>query len=194
LQGEIAVEKAMALGGKTPRERDYIATMEAFYSGADKIDCGTRMHAYADALDQLHRKYPDDREAEIFYAYALSALGSPTDQTFAYQLRGAAILEKLLVELPNHPGVIHYLLHAYDNTPHASRGLAAARRLAAVAPSSPHALQFPAHIFVRLGLWQESIDTNRAGVAVDDRFFKPPAMDFLVHSYLQTGQDLAAKR
>ena len=120
--------------------------------------------------------------------------GSPTDQTFAYQLKGAAILEKLLVELPNHPGVIHYLLHAYDNSLHASRGLAAARRLAEVAPSSPHAIQFPAHIFVRLGLWQDSIDTNRAGAAVDDLFFKPHAMDFLVHSYLQAGQDAAAKR
>jgi len=193
-QGEIAVEKARAIGGKTTRERDYIATIEVFYTGAGKIAYATRAYAYAQALEQLHRKYPDDREAEIFYAYALSALGSPTDQTFAYQLRGAAILEKLLVELPNHPGVIHYLLHAYDNTPQASRGLAAARRLAAVAPSSPHALQFPAHIFVRLGLWQESIDTNRAGAAVDDLFFKPHAMDFLVHSYLQTGQDAAAKR
>jgi len=90
--------------------------------------------------------------------------------------------------------VLHYLLHAYDNTPYASRGLAAARRLVKVAPSSPHALQFPAHIFVRMGLWQESIDTNRAGAAVDDLFFKPNAMDFLVHSYLQTGQDIAAKR
>jgi predicted Zn-dependent protease len=139
-------------------------------------------------------KYPDDREAEIFYAYALSALGLPTDQTFAWQLKGAAILEKLLVELPNHPGVIHYLLHAYDNTSYASRGLQAARRLAKVAPSSPHALQFPAHIFVRMGLWQESIDTNRAGADVDDLFFKPHAMDFLVYSYLQTGQDRAANR
>ena len=147
----------------------------------------------SNALGQLQRKYPDDHEAEIFYAYALSALGSPTDQTFTYQLKGAAILEKLLVQLPNHPGVIHYLLHTYDNTPYASRGLAAARRLAAVAPSSPHALQFPAHIFVRLGLWQESIDTNRVGAAVDDLFFKPHAMDFLVHSYLQTGQDAAAR-
>src|SRR5262249_21305571 len=80
------------------------------------------------------------------------------------------------------------------NTPYASRGLTAARRLASVAPSSPHALQFPAHIFIRLGLWQESIDTNREGAAVDDLFFKPHAMDFLVYSYLQTRQDLAAKR
>ena len=194
LQGKIAVKKAQAIGGKTSRERDYIATIEVFYRDADRINYRTRMRAYANALERLHRKYPDDREAEIFYAYALSALGTPTDQTFAYQLKGAAILEKLLVELPNHPGVMHYLLHAYDNTPYAARGLAAARRLGKVAPSSPHALQFPAHIFVRMGLWQESIDTNRAGAAVDDLFFKPHAMDFLVHSYLQTGQDMAAKR
>src|SRR5499426_2913968 len=194
LQGEAAVKRAQAIGGKTPRERDYIETIAVFYRGADTLDYATRVRAYANALEQLHRKYPDDREAEIFYAYALSAQGAPTDQTFAYQLKGAAILEKLLVQLPNHPGVLHYLLHVYDNTPYASRGLTAARRLAKIAPSSPHALQFPAHIFVRLGLWQESIDTNRAGAAVDDPFFKPHAMDFLVDSYLQTGQDMKAKQ
>jgi tetratricopeptide (TPR) repeat protein len=194
LQGEKALKRAQAIGGKTSRERDYIAAIAVFYRDVDRINYAERVHAYANALERLHRKYPDDREAEIFYAYALSARGAPTDQTFAYQLKGAAILEKLLVELPNHPGVLHYLLHAYDNTPYASRGLAAARRLARVAPSSPHALQFPAHIFVRMGLWQESIDTNRAGAAVDDLFFKPHAMDFLVYSYLQTGQDIAAKQ
>src|SRR5215510_12174426 len=194
LQGEAAVKRAQAIGGKTPRERDYIDTIAVFYRSADKLDYATRVRAYANALERLHRKYPDDREAEIFYAYALSAQGAPTDQTFAYQLKGAAILEKLLVKLPNHPGVLHYLLHVYDNAPYASRGLAAARQMAQVAPSSPHALQFPAHIFVRLGLWQESIDTNRVGAAVDDLFFKPHAMDFLVDSYLQTGQDMEAKR
>jgi predicted Zn-dependent protease len=194
LEGQRAVDHAKALGGKTARERDYIASIDVFYTSTDKVDYAARVQAYANALEQLHRRYPDDREAEIFYAYALSARGSPTDQTFGYQLKGAAILEKLLVELPNHPGVLHYLLHAYDNTRYASRGLAAARRLAVVAPSSPHALQFPAHIFVRMGQWQESIDTNRAGAAVEDPFFKPHAMDFLVHSYLQTGQDAAAKR
>src|SRR5262245_9914014 len=194
LQGEAAVKRAQAIGGKTPRERDYIDTVAVFYSSADKLDYAARVRAYANALERLHRKYPDDHEAEIFYAYALSAQGAPTDQTFAYQLKGAAILEKLRVQLPNHPGVLHYLLHVYDNTPYASRGLTAARRLGSVAPSSPHALQFPAHIFIRLGLWQESIDTNRAGAAVDDLFFKPHAMDFLVYSYLQTGQDMKAKR
>jgi tetratricopeptide (TPR) repeat protein len=194
LEGERAVEKAKAIGGKNARERDYVATVEIFYKGAETLDYAARVRAYANALKQLHRKYPEDREAEIFYAYALSALGAPTDQTFTYQLRGAAILEKLYAELPDHPGVIHYLLHAYDNTPYASRGLTAALRLAQVAPSSPHALQFPAHIFNRMGLWHESIATNQAGAAVDDLFFKPHAMDFLVHSYLQTGQAVAAKR
>ena len=191
-QGEIAVEKAKAIGGKTSRERDYIAAIEVFYRGAGKIDYATRVRAYANALEQLHRKYPDDREAEIFYAYALSALGSPTDQTFAYQLKGAAILEKLLVELPNHPGVIHYLLHAYDNAPHASRGLAAA----VVCPRSHLRRRMRFNFRLKStfdGPWQESIDTNRAGAAVEELFFKPHAMDFL-YSYLQTGQDAAAKR
>src|SRR5262245_57994167 len=194
LQGEQAVEKAKAIGGKNARERDYIAAVGAFYKGAETLDYAARVSSYANALGQLRRKYPEDREAEIFYAYALSALGAPGDQTFTYQLRGAAILEKLYAELPDHPGVIHYLLHAYDNTPYASRGLTAALRLAKVAPSSPHALQFPAHIFNRMGLWRESIEANQAGAAVDDLFFKPHAMDFLVHGYLQTGQAAAAKR
>src|SRR5215471_7095635 len=194
LQGEQAVEKAKAIGGKNARERDFIAAVGVFYKGAETLDYAARVSSYANALGPLRRKYPEDREAEIFYAYALSALGAPGDQTFTYQLRGAAILEKLYAELPDHPGVIHYLLHAYDNTPYASRGLTAALRLAKVAPSSPHALQFPAHIFNRMGLWRESIETNQAGAAVDDLFFKPHAMDFLVHAYLQTGQAAAAKR
>src|SRR5262249_8765166 len=160
LQGERAVEKAKAIGGKNARESDYVAAVEVFYKGADTLDYGARVRSYANALKQLHHKYPEDREAEIFYAYDLSALGTPTDRTFTYELRGAAILEKLYAELPDHPGVIHYLLHAYDNTPYASRGLTAALRLAQVAPSSPHALQFPAHIFNRMGLWHESIATN----------------------------------
>src|SRR5215510_5568336 len=115
LEGEQAVEKAKAIGGKNPRERDYIAAVEVFYKGAETLDYAARVRSYANALKQLHHKYPEDREAEVFYAYALSALGTPTDQTFIYELRGAAILEKLNAELPDHPGVIHYLLHAYDN-------------------------------------------------------------------------------
>src|SRR5262249_19029644 len=190
---EQAVEKAKAIGGKKAPERDYNSTGEGFFKGAEKLEYAARGHAYAKALKELPPKNPHDREAQIFYAHALSALWAPTHRTFTYELRGAAILEKLYAELPDHPGVLHYLLHAYDNATYASRGLTAALRLAKVAPSSPHALQFPAHIFNRMGLWHESIATNQAGATVDDLFFKPHAMDFLVHSYLQTGQAVAAK-
>jgi len=193
IQGEQAAEKAALLSAKTPRERGYIAAIGVFYKDSRSASYEARVRAYATALQRLHQEYPDDQEAEIFYAYALSALGSPTDRTFKYELQGAEILEKLHREIPNHPGVLHYLLHCYDHTPLASRGLDAARLLAKTAPSSPHATEFPAHIFSRLGLWQESIEANQAGMHfADDIFFKPHAADFLLYSYLQTGQDAEA--
>src|SRR5262245_45617108 len=188
------VQKAKALGGKTPREQDYIAAAEAFYRDADQREQGQRLRAYADALKQIHVKYPGDPEAEIFYGYAVTALAPPTDKTYTYQLRGAAILESALAKHPNHPGAMHYLIHAYDSTPLAARGLAVARRYPTIASSAPHALQIPSHIFVRLGLWQESIAANRAASNVDDLFWKFLAMDSLLHSYMQTGQDHAAKK
>src|SRR5262249_6795926 len=143
------VQRAKAVGAKTPREGDYIAAAEAFYRDADKTDQGQRTRAYADALERIYAKYPDDPEAAIFYAYTRFA--RPTDKPPAYQLKGAAILEKAFAEHPAHPGAVHYLIHAYDHTPLAGRGLAAARRYAAIAPSAPHALQIPSHIFARLG-------------------------------------------
>jgi tetratricopeptide (TPR) repeat protein len=187
------VQRAKTLGANTPREEHYIAAAEAFYRDADKKDQGQRMRAYADALEHIYNKYPDDPEAAIFYAYAVTALAPPTDKTYAYQLKGAAVLEKAFANHPNHPGAVHYLIHAYDHTPLAARGLAAARRYATIAPSAPHALQIPSHIFARLGLWQESIDANRAAANVDDLFWKFLALRFLLYSYLQTGQDHAAK-
>jgi hypothetical protein len=187
------VQQAKALGAKTSREADYIAAAEAFYRDADKRAQGQRMRAYADALERIYNKYPDDPEAAIFYGYAVTALAPPTDKTYVYELQGAAILEKALAEHPDHPGALHYLIHAYDHTPLAARGLAAARRYAAIAPSAPHALQIPSHIFARLGLWQESIEANRVASNVDDLFWKFLAMRFLLYSYLQTGQDHAAK-
>lgn len=194
-QGEQAVEKAALVGAKTPRERGYIAAIGVFYKASRSVSYEARVRAYAAALQRLHQEYPDDHEAEIFYAYALSALGSPTDRTFTYELQGAEILEKLRRQIPNHPGVLHYLLHCYDHTPLAPRGLDAARQLARMAPASPHAAQFPAHIFSRLGLWQESIGANQAGLHfTEDIFFKPHAADFLLYSYLQTGQDAEAGR
>src|SRR5262249_6536969 len=159
-QGEQAAAKAALVGAKTPRERGYIAAIDVFYKNSRSASYEDRVRAYAAALQRLHQGYPDDHEAEIFYAYALSAIGSPTDRTFKYELQGAEILEKLHREITTHPGVLHYLLHCYDHTPLAARGLDAARQLARTAPSSPHAAQFPAHIFSRLGLWQESIEAN----------------------------------
>ena len=188
------MQRAKTLGAKTPREEDYIAAAEAFYRSADKRDRAQRMRAYAGVLEEIYSKYPDDPEAAIFYAYAVTALAPPTDKTYAYQLKGAAILEKALAKHPDYPGAVHYLIHAYDHTPIAARGLAAARRYATIAPSAPHALQIPSHIFARVGLWQESIDANRAASNVDDLFWKFLAMRFLLYSYLQTGQDYAAKK
>src|SRR5262249_3098594 len=137
---------------------------------------------------------PDDPEAEIFYAYAITALAPPTDKTYAYQLKGAAILENALARHPNHPGALHYLIHAYDHASLAPRALAAARRDAPFAPSAPHARQIPSHLFARLGLWQESIEANRAASNVEDLFWKFLAMRFLLYSYMQTGQDDSAKK
>ena len=194
-QGEQAAETAARVGAKTPRERGYIAAIRVFYKDSGSVSYEARVGAYATALQRLHQEYPDDREAELFYAYALSALGSPTDRTFKYELQGAEILEKLHRQIPNHPGVLHYLLHCYDHTPLAPRGLDAARQLARTAPASPHAAEFPAHIFSRLGLWQESVEANQAGMHfAEDIFFKPHAADFLVYSFLQTGQDAEAGR
>jgi len=193
--GEQAADKAALVGAKTPRERGYIAAIGVFYKDSRSASYEARVRAYATALQRVHQEYPDDHEAEIFYAYALSALGSPTDRTFKYELQGAEILEKLRRQIPNHPGLLHYLLHCYDHTPLAPRGLDAARQLARTAPASPHAAEFPAHIFSRLGLWQESIEANQAGLHfAEDIFFKPHAADFLLYSYLQTGQDGEAGR
>src|SRR5262252_2467547 len=194
-QGEQVAETAARVGAKTPRERGYIAAIGVFYKDSRSASYEAGGRAYATALQHLHQEYPDDHEAEIFYAYALSALGSPTDRTLKYELQGSEILEKLRRQIPNHPGVLHYLLHCYDHTPLAPRGLDAARQLTRTAPASPHAAEFPAHIFSRLGLWQESVEANQAGMHfAEDIFFKPHAADFLVYSFLQTGQDAEAGR
>jgi hypothetical protein len=194
-EGWAAVEKAKAAGGKTAREQAYIAAIEVFYQDAEKIDHRTRALAYERAMEQLSRQYPDDREAAIFYALALNATALPTDKTYANQLKAAEILERIFAEQPNHPGVAHYLIHSYDYPPIADRGLSAARRYANIAPSAPHALHMPSHIFTRLGIWQESIDSNRASAAsTKSHREKLHAMDYMEYAYLQRAQDQAAKR
>src|SRR5437588_333763 len=126
-KGSAALEKTRGLTA-TPREKDYIAAIDTYYRDHDKLDHRTRAVAYEKAMEQLHRRYPDDREAAVFYALALNATAVPTDKTYANQLKAGTILEKVLAEEPNHPGVAHYLIHSYDYPPLATRALAAARR------------------------------------------------------------------
>jgi len=155
--GAGAVEKAQSVGAKSQRERDYIAAIETFYKDSDKLDHRTRALAYEKAMEQLHARYPDDGEAAVFYALALLATAPPTDKTYVNQRKAGAILEPIFLEQPEHPGVAHYIIHAYDYPPLADRGLQAARRYAKIAPDSPHALHMPSHIFTRLGLWGSSL-------------------------------------
>ena len=191
-----AAQRAKALGAKTQRERDYIAAIERLYIDHANTDDGSRARAYVAAMEQLVASHPDDAEAAIFYAMALTATADPNDKTYAQQLKAAKILERELTKQPDHPGIAHYIIHSYDLPPLASRGLDAAMAYAKIAPAAPHALHMPSHTFTRLGYWQESIDTNirSAAAALEDNAPSEAlhAMDYMVYGYLQTGQDAAA--
>jgi len=203
--GSEAVEKAMAAGPKTERERDYIQAIAAFYRDSDKLDHRSRAVAYEKAMEQVHARYPEDREAGVFYALALNATQLPTDATLANKKKAAEILNAVWAEQPNHPGVVHYLIHADDSAQLAEAGLPAAICYAKIAPEVPHALHMPSHIFTRLGLWQQSIESNRDGHAAALKYVRrnlgPDAydgetvhtMDYLEYAYLQTAQDKKAK-
>src|SRR6202166_368881 len=197
-QGWAAVERAKSAGAKTQRERDYIAAIEVFYKDSDKLDHRTRALAYEKAMEQLQARYPDDREAAIFYALAVRGNAPDSDKTYANQKKAGAILEKALAEQPEHPGLAHYIIHCYDYPTLADRALDAARRYANIAPDSPHALHMPSHIFTGLGLWQESIDSNLASTASAQKNKAPGnelhAKDYLIYAYLQGGQDREAKK
>ena len=197
-QGGEAVAKAKAIGGKNAREQQYIAAIEVFYTDAQTRDHRTRAVAYEKAMEQLYLHHPEDQEAAVFYALALDATALPSDKTYANQLKAVGILEKVFAEQPDHPGVAHYLIHSYDYPALASRGLPAAQRYAQIAPSAPHALHMPSHIFTRLGLWQESIATNRdsANAAKEQGsvFEQLHALDYQAYAYLQGAQDVEAKR
>ena len=196
-RGTAAVEKAVSLGGKTERERDYIAAIQAFYKDADKVDHRTRALAYEAAMERVYVKYPDDREGAIFYALALDATALPTDKSYAKQLKAGAILEKIFVEQPEHPGIAHYVIHSYDYPPLASRALDASRRYAKIAPSAAHALHMPSHIFTRLGLWEESAQSNADSVTAakpdGDMQGQLHALDYMAYAYLQLAQDQKAR-
>lgn len=193
-----AIDKGRQMGAGSARERDYLEAVAAFYVGAPEKDARARKVAYEKAMEQVAAKYPDDTEAKVFYAMALSGTQLPDDKTYANLLKAAAMLDPLFTQMPDHPGLAHYIIHAYDVPPLAPRALAAARAYAKIAPDAPHALHMPSHTFTRLGYWDESIETNTAAAAAARKNKSPGdelhAYDYLVYAYLQTGRDVDAKK
>jgi tetratricopeptide (TPR) repeat protein len=186
-----ALEKAREIGAKTQRERDWIEALSAYYRDHDKTPVNARLVAYNNAMEQLTQRYPDDYEAQVFYALTLQASASPADTTYANQIKSAAILEKLYDQNPQHPGVTHFLIHAYDYHPLAEKGIPAARRYAGIAPAVPHARHMPSHIYSMTGLWEESIASNASALEIQPDYYH--AADFSVYAHLQLAQDAKAK-
>lgn len=194
-RGWAAVEAARQLGAKTQRERDYIAAVEVVFKDHETVPFAKRADQYGIALEQLHARYPEDSEAAVLHAYWLQVTADRNDQTFARQLKSASILEEVFAAQPRHPGAAHFLIHAYDFPAIAAQGLDAARRYAAIAPDSPHALHMPSHIFSRVGQWQDSLDTNtrsRAASRLDRDAFH--ALDYMVYAALQLARDADTRR
>jgi tetratricopeptide (TPR) repeat protein len=200
-----AMADAEHAGARTQRERDYIAALGIFFKDWDTTDHRVRAVALQKAMEALAARYPHDDEAQILCALVLDATALPTDKTYANQLKAASILEPLFKKYPNHPGVAHYLIHTYDYAELAEKGLPSARVYGSIAPSVPHALHMPSHIFARVGLWHEMIESNRASYqAVKNELSENTmrvgsydalhAMDYMVFGQLQLVQDKAARQ
>src|SRR3954464_13764359 len=160
-----AIEKGRQMKA-SQRDRDYLEAVAAYWDEFSSKTERQRALARSAAYQKLAAKYPKDDEAQIFNALYLIATQQPTDQTYSDSLKAAAILEKQFAKYPNHPGVAHYLIHAYDAPPIAQKGLPAARRYAGIAPDAPHALHMPSHIFTRVGAWRDSAAANSRSASV----------------------------
>ena len=202
-RGAAAAVRASALSARTAREGGFIAASAALYRDFDSIPNARRLQAYSDTLARVYHDFPTDTEVAIYYALSLVETASKTDTTFARQQQAAAILNPLFRRFPEHPGLAHYLIHANDSPRLARLGLEAARRYAEIAASAPHAQHMPSHIFVRLGLWDETIAANQrafeAGLEYARAHNQPVAperlhaLDYMVYAYLQEGRDRAAR-
>jgi tetratricopeptide (TPR) repeat protein len=177
----------------TPREREFIAALDALFGEGDKT---ARDQAYEHAMERAAKDNPDDAEAQVFWA--LSILGSRAWHQLdePRSMRAAAILEDLLPTHRDHPGVLHYLIHAYDDPVHAPLGLRAARRYSKVASSAPHALHMPSHIFLQLGMWDDAARSNEAAYALSKEWHEPDlhSLSWLEYIYLQQHRAADAKR
>jgi tetratricopeptide (TPR) repeat protein len=200
-QGAQLLAKARSIKRLSDRERDYIQALSVFYSATGKLDHNQRAAAYAKAMQGVYERNPNDHEAAVFYALSLLASSPDRDPNLTNAKAAVAILNKLYDEQPNHPGIAHYIIHSCDNPAMASLALPAARKYASIAPSSPHAVHMPSHIFARLGLWQDDINSNLAAIRVADSMaahhhvmhHKVHALDFLEYAYMQIGDDASAK-
>jgi tetratricopeptide (TPR) repeat protein len=204
-KGTKALAIAKAIPGKPGKEANYIEALASFYNEWNKSDHRSRCLRFEKAMENLHAKYPADKEAAVFYALALTAAADPTDHSFVKQKKAGDLLNSLYPNEPNHPGIVHYIIHTYDSPELAELALPAARRYASVAPSSAHALHMPSHIFTRLGLWDESISSNIASVNNAQCYAKASGiqghwdeelhgLDYLVYAYLQKGENNMAKK
>ena len=203
-RGAAFAERALAVGAPTAREQGFLNAAGALYRGSDSIPNARRLQAYSDTLARLHRDFPNDDEVAIYYALSLVETAPKTDTTFARQRQAAAILNPLFARFPNHPGLAHYIIHANDSPQLAPLGLDAARRYAAIAPSAPHAQHMPSHIFIRVGMWDETIATNQRSFDAGYEYAKAHdigvapeqfhALDYMVYAYLQEGRDRDARR
>src|SRR6185437_8878916 len=186
-KGRQEIQRAQQVRAPSDRERRFIAALAHVYDQAAPYQI--RVTAYENAMKKLASVYQNDPEAQVFYALALLAAASPWDQTHSRQKQAAKILEPLFRTYPQHPGIAHYLIHAYDSGELDGRGVNAARAYSKIGPSAPHALHMPSHIFTRLGMWDESIVSNRAArIAAQqhrDKGEQLHAMDYLVYAYLQ---------
>jgi len=204
-KGAKAIAIAQSITQKTAREAAYIEAIALFYKNWNTTDHRSRTISFEKAMEQLHSTYHKDKEAAIFYALALTAAADPTDKLFTKQKKAGAILNALYPGQPNHPGIVHYIIHTYDNPQLAELALPAARKYASVAPASAHAQHMPSHIFTRLGLWDECISSNLASVSSAQCYAAAAGikghwdeelhgLDYLVYAYLQKGDNKMAKQ
>ncbi len=195
-RAQAALEQGRRIGAATPRERDYIEAVGAYYRDFTTQPEAARQLRRAEAFAALAARYPDDDEAQIFAALYLAGTQSQAEQTFAAYRKAASVLEPMFARYPDHPGVAHYLIHSYDAPPLAAEGQTAARRYAAIAPDAPHALHMPSHIFTRVGAWPESVATNRRAYQAAIQGGEPGeayhASDYAVYADLQMAHDAEA--
>jgi tetratricopeptide (TPR) repeat protein len=195
--GKAAIEKGQTTGTPSAREKGYIDAVAGLFSSADVATQRARVVAYEGATELVAAQNPNDAEARIFWALAIAQTALPTDKTFAQNLRAAEILEPMYKKMPNHPGLAHYIIHAYDVPALAGKALPAARAYADIAPSVPHALHMPSHTFTRVGAWKESVATNIRSATEAEKTGGVAealhAMDYETYAYLQMAMDAQAK-